>query len=197
MNRKIGLKHPFIKWVKSRLMPQGIELEMLRYRPNKVSYWLSLFGIVCMVVAFSITYSSIKIPLYSSFNMLGITNAGLATTLDILLNILLMLFLFLGASRMEGYSKLYGIVSLCGGIFELVRPFLYTLSLVNAHSGNEETGFNGDQVLATNLFPIILAFYVVSGALLVVAGFVSIYQGITLRKYLATVKPIENERIKQ
>jgi len=178
-------------------MPQGIELEMLRYRPNKVSYWLALLGIVCMVVSFSITYSSIKIPLLSSFNMLGITNAGLATTLDILLNILLMLFLFLSASRMESYSKLYGIVSLVCGAYEIIRPFLYNLALVNARSGNPETGYHGDQILATGLFPIIMAFYVVSGVLFIIAGFVSIYQGLTLRKYLATVKPIENERIKQ
>lgn len=178
-------------------MPQGIELEMLRYRPNKVSYWLALCGIVCMVVAFSITYSSIKIPLYSSFNMLGITNAGFATTLDILINILLLLFLFLSASRMESYSKVYGIISLVGGVFEIIRPFSFTLSLVNAHSGNPETGYTGEQVLATDLFPVVLIFYIISGVLFLIAGFISIYQGLTLRKYLATVKPIENERIKQ
>ena len=86
-----------IQSVKERVVsffdPKGIEIEMLRYRPNKASYKMTLFGIIAFALAFAIHYSGTSISgSGGSFSFLGSTNLGFWNFFDILLNILLLLF---------------------------------------------------------------------------------------------------------
>lgn len=175
----------FLDKIKSYFLPKGIQLEMLRYRPNKISYMFGLLAAIFLAVGFCCFYSGteIVVNVNKEFNLLGLKNAGICEGIDIVINILSMLFLFLAAIRMEFYSKSLGIASICMGAFAILRVFLLPLSLLTQGSMNSV------------IFTLVLIFYVLSGACSIIAGFLSIYRGASLRKYLETVKPIENEKV--
>ncbi len=177
-------KDPISVRIKNYFSPKGIQLEMLRYRPNKGSYFFSLLAIVCFAVGFCCFYSTTDLPLDSSkFNLLGFTVAGPWMGVDIVLNIILMLFLFFATIEMKSYSLTMGYVSIGIGVFQALRIFLLPLSLLNAGT------------MPPAIFTTMLIMYVLSGTFAILAGFLSVYRGTALRKYLKTVKPIENEKV--
>lgn len=175
----------FLEKVKSYFQPKGIQLEMLRYRPNKISYMFGLGAALFLALGFCCFYSGTEytVNVNKPFNLLGITNEGICQGIDIVINILSLLFLFLAAIRMEFYSKSLGIASICMGAFAIIRVFLLPLSLRVQGS------------MTVVIFVLVAIFYIISGAMSIVAGFLSIYRGAALRKYLETVKPIENEKV--
>ena len=177
-------KDPIIVRIKNYFNPKGIQVEMLRYRPNKGSYFLSLLSIVCFAVAFCCFYSTTDLPTgRESFNLFGSNVAGPWLGIDIVLNIVLMLFMFFATIEMKSYSLTLGYASVGIGIFQIIRIFMLPLSLLNSGSMKPE------------IFSTMLNMYVLSGALAILAGFLSVYRGTALRKYLKTVKPIENEKV--
>ena len=177
-------KDPIIVRIKNYFNPKGIQVEMLRYRPNKGSYFLSLLSIVCFAVAFCVFYSSTDLPTgRESFNLFGSNVAGPWLGIDIVLNIVLMLFMFFATIEMKSYSLTLGYVSVGLGAFQIVRIFMLPLSLLNVGS------------MKPAIFTTMLIMYVLSGTFAILAGFLSVYRGTALRKYLKTVKPIENEKV--
>ena len=177
-------KDPIIVRIKNYFNPKGIQVEMLRYRPNKGSYFLSLLSIVCFAVAFCVFYSSTDLPTgRESFNLFGSNVAGPWLGIDIVLNIILMLFMFFATIEMKSYSLTLGYVSVGLGAFQIVRIFMLPLSLLNVGS------------MKPAIFTTMLIMYVLSGTFAILAGFLSVYRGTALRKYLKTVKPIENEKV--
>ena len=177
-------KDPFIVRIKNYFNPKGIQVEMLRYRPNKGSYFLSLLSIVCFAVAFCCFYSSTDLPTgRESFNLFGSNVAGPWLGIDIVLNIVLMLFMFFATIEMKSYSLILGYASVGIGAFQIVRIFMLPLSLLNVGS------------MKPAIFTTMLIMYVLSGTFAILAGFLSVYRGTALRKYLKTVKPIENEKV--
>ena len=170
---------------KNYFLPKGIELDMLRYRPNKLSYTFALWSIILLVVGFCVTYSNTSVLTNTNFSLFGITNVGLWFMFDILINIVLMLFLFLASVKMRAYSKSHGIFAICYGVFSIVRPFILPLALLR--SG----------IMSSLIYSLVTAFYIASGFFSIVAGFLAIYRGASLRAYLETVKPIENERVEK
>ena len=184
-NRKESNVRPSIgKRISDYFFPKGIQLDMLRYRPNKYSYVLGLLAAVLLAIGFCIFYSGTEISTTKkAFSFLGSDNPGPWQGLDIVINILCMLFLFLCAVRMESYSKSLGIVSIAIGVFSLVRAYLLPLALLVQGS------------MSSGVFTWIVIFYSFSGFFSVLAGFLSIYRGRALRRYLKTVKPIENEKV--
>ena len=118
-----------------------------------------------------------------SFNLFGSNVAGPWLGIDIVLNIVLMLFMFFATIEMKSYSLTLGYTSVCLGAFQIVRIFMLPLSLLN--SGNMKPA----------IFTTMLIMYVLSGTFAILAGFLSVYRGTALRKYLKTVKPIENEKV--
>jgi hypothetical protein len=163
--------------------PEGARLEMLRYRPNGVSYGLTFLGCAAMAASFCLIYSGTVISKSKTFSLFGITSLGFWAAFDVLLNIVLLLFLFLAASQMKTYSRKWGIFALCVAVFECIRPFLYPLALRQA------------DILNSGLFVAVVILQIGSGVCFLIAGLVSIYRGQTLQAYLKTVKPIENEKI--
>ena len=184
-NRKeSNVKLSFGKKVSDYFFPKGIQLDMLRHRPNKYSYVLGLLAAVFLAIGFCIFYSGTEISTTDKvFHFLGSTNPGPWEGVDIVINILCMLFLFLCAVKMESYSLSLGMVSILIGIFSLLRSYLLPLALLIQGS------------MSSGVFVWIVVFYSVSGFFSVLAGFLSIYRGRALRKYLKTVKPIENEKV--
>ena len=170
--------------IKGYFLPKGVQLDMLRYRPNKMSYMFSLLATVCLCLGFCIFYSGTEIVNTDvEFNLFGSHNPGPWQGVDIVINILSVLFLFLASIRMEFYSRNFGIASIVYGVFAFVRVFLLPLSLRVQGS------------MSASVFSWVLAFYFLCGILCIVAGFLSIYRGRALRNYLKTVKPIENEKV--
>lgn len=177
-------KDPIIVRIKNYFNPKGIQVEMLRYRPNKGSYFLSLLSIVCFAVAFCCFYSTTDLPTgRESFNLFGSNVAGPWLGIDIVLNIVLMLFMFFATIEMKSYSLILGYASVGIGAFQIVRIFMLPLSLLNVGS------------MKPAIFTTMLIMYVLSGIFAILAGFLSVYRGTALRKYLKTVKPIENEKV--
>jgi hypothetical protein len=177
-------KDPISVRIKNYFSPKGIQLEMLRYRPNKGSYFFSLLAIVCFAVGFCCFYSTTNLPVGTDkFNLFGSNVAGPWMGIDIVLNIVLMLFLFFATIKMKSYSLTMGYVSVGIGAFQTFRVFLLPLALLNADT------------MKPAIFITMLIMYVLSGTFAILAGFLSVYRGTALRKYLKTVKPIENEKV--
>lgn len=167
----------------SYFAPKGIQLDMLRYKPNKISYTCGLLAAVFLALGFCVFYSTTGLPSSEKFSFLGSSNAGPFLGIDIVINILMMLFLFFVSMEIQAYSIVFGGVSIGLGAFQIIRSFLLPLSL--RLSG----------AMSVAVFTCVLIFYVFSGALSIIGGILSIIRGNALRKYLLTVKPIENEKV--
>lgn len=177
-------KIPFTVKMKNYFNPQGVQLEMLRYRPNKVSYMLGLLAAVFLAIGFCCFYSGTELGAGNDdFSLLGSKAPGPWLGIDIVINILMMLFMLFSAMRMKDYSLQMGYFSIGMGVFQIIRIFLLPLSLMRCGTMN------------LIIFFLILGFYIASGVCSVLGGFLSIYRGTALRKYLETVNPIENEKV--
>jgi hypothetical protein len=182
--------------IHSRFHPEGVEMEMMRYRDNKIASNFGYFGLIFDASAFCVLYSSIRISSQDDVSVLGITSSGVLCGLDVLINIVSLLFLFLAISRMKAYSKGWGIFAICFGVFQIVRPFFYPLALYNAA---KTVTVNNVQVTtrileAGRFYPILILF-ILSGLLLILAGILSIRRGTVLRNYLKGVASIEGEKM--
>lgn len=169
--------------IKNYFFPKGVQLDMLRYRPNKLAYAFGLLSAVMLAVGFCCFYSGTELDKIDTFNLLGITAPGPLLGIDIVINILMMLIMLFAAMEMKNYSLSLGYVSMGLGAFQIVRIFLLPLALTKCDCMNPI------------IFMFIAIFYSISGALSILAGFLSVYRGSALRKYLKTVAPIENEKV--
>lgn len=177
-------KIPFFKRVKNYFNPQGVQLEMLRYRPNKISYTFGILAAVFFAVGFCCFYSGTELGAGSdNFSLLGSKAPGPWLGIDIVINILMMLFMLFSAMRMKDYSLQMGYFSIGMGVFQIIRIFLLPLSLMRCGT------------MDIIIFFLILGFYIASGVCSILGGFLSIYRGTALRKFLETVNPIENEKV--
>lgn len=173
---KASIKHFF--------NPQGIQLEMLRYRVNKPSYNFGLLAVVFLVLGFCIFYSGTNVSKPSdNFFLLGSKNVGPWVGVDILINIVTMLFLFSMSIEMNNYSIRAGWFTVGISIFNILKIFLLPLSLKNA------------DIMTGKVFTFLMVSYIISGACGIIAGLLAVYRGTALRKFLATQKPIENEKV--
>jgi hypothetical protein len=91
--------------------------------------------------------------------------------------------MFFATIEMKSYSLTLGYASVGIGAFQIVRIFMLPLSLLNVGT------------MEPPIFTTMLIMYVLSGTFAILAGFLSVYRGTALRKYLKTVKPIENEKV--
>lgn len=179
MEKKRSLKFR----IKNFFKPEGIEVEMLRYRPNKISFNCAIIAIACIVVGFCLVYSNSSIRTDTGFSLFGSTNPGPWIAADILINIVLLIFLFLASVRMQAFSKSFGILSIVLGVFQVVRPFTLYLEMSKT------------SCLASGVYPWVMILDIVAGALLIIGGIVSIMRGTILREFLSEHQAIENERL--
>ncbi len=176
-------KDPLSVRAKNYFNPEGIHLEMLRYRPNKTSYMLGLLAAVCLAVGFCAFYSGTELTKIADFNMFGSTMPGPWLGVDIVINILMLLFMLFSAMRMKDYSVQMGGVSIGLGVFQIARIFLlpFSLRIIDC--------------MSVPIFIVLAVFYTISGICSIFAGVLAIKLGHSLIAYLKTVKPIENEKV--
>jgi hypothetical protein len=162
--------------------PKGVEKEMMRYSDNGVSSTLGYLGIILLAAGFCFLYSTTTVN-GKEITIFGLGSNGLWVALDVFLNIVLLLALFLAITAMKAYSKRWGIISIVIGVFMLIRPFFYPLALLQFG------------ILKQSDFVLVTVFFLISGVSLVLAGVAAIYRGKALRAYLSTVKDsIEGEK---
>lgn len=182
------IKNPLLRLIFAKQLGESeeeknLQIDMLRYRDNKLATTLGYIGMLCFILAFCFIYSTIKISDSDSINLLGITQSGFLCGLDIFINIIMLLFLFLAINQIKVYSKKWAFATIGLGAFQILRAFLYPLSLLNAG------------ILDGGLFTVVLILYILCGALLIFSGIVTVLLHNTLENYLKTVKAIENERL--
>ncbi len=141
-------------------------VEILRYRNNKLSYNACLLAIIFQCISFVAIYSTLTFS--AKFN----------TGLDIIINIIFLLFTFLTAEKVKTYNVRWGIISIVIGVLNSLRIFTY---LYSSFSG--ENLFDSSNV-ATYRFNAAVLCYVLVLILLVVSGIVSIYRGKKLNAFL-------------
>lgn len=176
-------KDPLSVRAKNYFNPEGIHLEMLRYRPNKTSYMLGLLAAVFLAVGFCSFYSGTELNKIAGFNLFGSSMPGPWLGVDIVINILMLLFMLFSAMRMKDYSVQMGGVSIGLGVFQIIRIFLLPLSLTTIGC------------MSGVIFTLLTVFYTISGVCSIFAGILAIKLGHSLIAYLKTVKPIENEKV--
>lgn len=170
-------RQPLKEKIKSFFKPEGIEKEMLRYRPNNISKNITLLALACVIAGFSTIYGYIK-------------TVDWKTGMDIIGGILIMLFSFTASIEMSSYSKKWSYVIFGVAALTIIRIFIYPMQLVIPNS-------KGIQVLDNVRFTAVVILYVVAAILYVIAGVLTIYRGAALRAYLKEHKSIENEIIKE
>lgn len=166
---------------------KNVQIDMLRYRGNSLATTLGYIALLAQVVAFCTVYSTVSISASYNVTIFGYTNAGVWTGVDIFVNIIFLLFVFLTISRMKVYDRNWGIVSIVIGAFELIRLFLFPLALWNANTATTT-------VISSPVFTIQIVCYVMAGALLIVAGALTIWLSNILNKYLNAIKSGEESK---
>ena len=181
-NRNNNSKKSFKDRIKDYFLPKGIQLDRLRYRPNKICYNFGFLACAFLCLGFAVSYSG------TSINETAITlfgkerTSGAITGIDVLINILLLLFRLTSSIQRKNYSKSGSILAILRGIFNIVRVFFFPLSLLKAG------------IRSGSIYSCVRSFYICSGAFLILAGLLTFFRGKSLRAYLKTVKPIENEK---
>lgn len=181
VKEKVG-KKTFSQKIKDYFLPKGIQVDRLRYRPNKACYNFGLLACLFLCLAFACQYSGTGIS-DSPIILLGKeVKAGPLTGIDIVINILLLLFRLTSSITRKNYSKSGSIGAIIRGVINIARSSFFPLALLSG------------KVRGATLYTCILCFYVIAGVLLILAGLLTFFRGSTLRAYLKTVKPIENEK---
>lgn len=160
--------------------PKGINVEMMRYQSNKLCYSLSLASILSLVVGFCCLYSGTKISgAGSTFSLFGSDNIGVWMGVDILINILSMLFLLYISIRVNAYDVKCGYALMGFGVFAILKIFLYPFSLFQAG------------LMSHSILICIVLFYLLSGVLELFAGAATISRGKALLAFLRETHAID------
>lgn len=90
--------------------------EIMRYTKNSISFWLCMLAIVADVLYFTNAFSPI---------MEGVPfTVGFVVAIDVILNILFMLFTFLCAEKLKAYQIQWSYVAFAMGIIQIARIFV-------------------------------------------------------------------------
>ena len=94
-----------------------INPEMLRYKPNKFGFNACIFAIIFQCLAFWSVYHCLTFK------------TEIATGLDIVINIVFLLFVFLASEKLKTYDVTWGKIVIGIGLINLLRIWLYLLEL--------------------------------------------------------------------
>lgn len=146
------------------LNEQEIKTDIMRYKNNGTSFWLSMLAIIADVVMFVIIYKRKEcIP---DFQM----------GFDLLINVIYMLAVFLIAEKTKAYNKKASYVAFVIAAIQIARIFWIPLKYYNS---------NG---LTSSQFIWCVGLIVVSALSLVVAGIVAITKSNKLEAHLNKIK---------
>ena len=142
---------------------KNIKADKMRYQNNSSAYWLVLLGMAISVHAlFSIITPKAVVP-------------GLTTAVEILVNIVLLLFTFLAAEKCKTYNRDWGIYLFVIAGIHVLRIFFEPSNLLR---NKQLTGFQ---------FSVIVTELVVVAVLFVIAGIITIKKHDTLKTHLKEI----------
>lgn len=147
--------------------------EILRYKNNSLSFWMSMLAIIFQCIAFVFTYKC-----------LGWT-PEFPTGLDIIINIIFLLFVFLASEKLKTYNINWGYIIIGIGLVNLIRIFTYVIPTHYVMDTVSNT-----MILNIDNFSYILSIvsYVLVAIFCTIAGLVTIYKGRILKEFLASLE---------
>lgn len=149
--------------IQAYFKPTDVQKDILRYKSNTLARSFCFIAIICNCLAFSFVYSTMSKVSY-------------LTGIDIVFNILFMLFTFLTAEKIKVYNKNASFAALGLGLLEISHYFWYIL-IIYTQEGSIETWVNfADLILM-----------MVSGGLLIVSAVANYFRSSILENYLNTL----------
>lgn len=147
-------------------------IDMMHYKPNRVSFWLTLLTIALNIAMFIIIYKTNTSDLAAD-PQLGV---------DLLINVIFMLLCFLAAEKTKNYDKRWGSISIVLGIIQNLRIFWIPLYYFLNH-GINAGGFAACVVLL-----------VLGAVALVVSGIFTLAKCKTLAEHEPLLKKEEEKK---
>lgn len=162
-----GKKPSFFEKISTNIQayfkPTDIQKDILRYKSNGLARSFCFLAIICNCLAFLFVYSTM-------------TKVSYLTGIDIVYNILFMLFTFLTAEKIKVYSKNATYAALALGVAEITHYFWYIL-IIYTQEGTIEAWVNFSDLILM----------MVSGGLLIVAAVANYFRSSILENYLNTL----------
>ena len=152
-----------------------IQTDLMRSKPNKVSFLFCVLAIIFNVAMFLIIYQEANC---TSDYLLGI---------DLVINVVFMLAVFLLSEKTKAYKIKAGYVAILMGLIEVGRIFFIPLYYYNKHLSFLETE-SGVVGLSEGQFIWCAALMILSGVCLVLAGIDTIYKSKRLSAHLARIE---------
>ncbi len=142
-----------------------ISIERMKYKTDKVSSALAIFGLIFNILYFVVIYKKNDNFYYSYY--MGIS---------VVYNLVFMLFVFFCAEEIKTYHMLFSILLIIIGALQIYRIFYYPAKALEA------------QVLKKNEYESIVVFLSISALFLIFAGIVSIIKIVILKRYIKKEK---------
>lgn len=146
--------------------------DMMHYKPNRISFWLTLLTIALNIAMFIIIYKTNTSDLAAD-PQLGI---------DLLINVIFMLLCFLAAEKTKSYSRSWGSISIALGIVQAIRIFWIPLYYFLNH------GINAGG------FAACVVFLVLGAAALIVSGVFTLFKCKILEEHEPLLKKEEAKK---
>lgn len=152
----------------------SIKTDIMRYKPNQLSFLFCVSAIVLNVAMFLIIYQETNCK---SNYLLGI---------DLVINVVFMLAVFLLSEKSKAYNLKAGYVALVMGLIEIGRIFFIPLYYHNKHLEylKTEEGIIG---LSNSQFYWCVGLMIAAAVCLFVAGIVTIIKSKRLTAHLANI----------
>lgn len=152
----------------------AIKTDIMRYKPNQLSFLFCVLAIVLNVAMFLIIYQETNCK---SNYLLGI---------DLVINVVFMLAVFLLLEKSKAYNLKAGYVALVMGLIEIGRIFFIPLYYHNKHLEylKTEEGIIG---LSNGQFYWCVGLMIAAAVCLFVAGIVTIIKSKRLTAHLANI----------
>lgn len=151
--------------------------EILRYTKNSGSFWLCMLALVADVLYFTNAFS----PVMGNVSF----EIGVVIAIDVIINIVFMLFAFLCAEKLKAYQLEWSYVALGMGVAQIIRifivPFLSYDSVVNG-----ETVVN--HFISGGLRIQCIVWLILSAASLIGAAYIGYVKSKQLRAYLNEIE---------
>lgn len=157
-------KKTFLEKIKSYFKPDELGQEMMRYRANKPSQYLTFFALACVVTSFSTIYGYIK-------------TVDWFTGIDILVAIVVILASFMASEELKDYNykwSYYTFVIAAVSLIRIIYPIYTHAQLNNA----------GEPVLESVRFSVALIFDIIAAVSYALAGAIGLIRSKALKEYL-------------
>ena len=169
------------------LSKKDIQTDIMRYKNNSASFWLCILAIVLDSVMFIMIYKNKDcVP-------------GVTAGLDLIVNVIFLLAVFLIAEKTKAYSKKAAYGAIVVGVVQIARIFwiplyfrnqnkIYLEELAKAEQAGEQLSYTGMVGLEKGQFNAAVILMAVSAAVLFVAAVITIVKSKRLQAHLEKIE---------